>query len=184
MVWPRIGDNPLSEPMMTRFPDAYMQILGRWVNLEPGYNTCRVKASCFLQDTFLNIVICKWLWYGELSFVLFSYMELLFCNGHLFTSSVVETSRMYFPTPGIYSPKYYKKRNKIAANICITVIDTCQLFFFTWVVPVLTWQSWQRDEVLQFCISLQKRWLRWSRKNMVRVFATTCIEHTFRGMDV
>ena len=25
MVWHRIGDNPLSEPMLTRFTDAYMQ---------------------------------------------------------------------------------------------------------------------------------------------------------------
>ena len=32
MTWRRIGDKPLSEPMLTRFTDAYMLHYGRWVN--------------------------------------------------------------------------------------------------------------------------------------------------------
>ena len=31
MVWNRIGDTSLSEPMLTRFTDAYMRHWGRWV---------------------------------------------------------------------------------------------------------------------------------------------------------
>ena len=32
MAWCRIGAKPLSEPMLTRFTDAYMRHWGRWVN--------------------------------------------------------------------------------------------------------------------------------------------------------
>ena len=32
MAWRRIGDKPLSEPMLIRFTDAYMRHQGRWVN--------------------------------------------------------------------------------------------------------------------------------------------------------
>ena len=32
MAWHRIGDKPLSEPMLTRFNDPYMRHRGRWVD--------------------------------------------------------------------------------------------------------------------------------------------------------
>ena len=43
MVWHRVGDKPLSEPMLTWFTDAYMQHQGRWVynTLRPIYTFCR-----------------------------------------------------------------------------------------------------------------------------------------------
>ena len=39
MAWRRIGDKPLSDPMLTRYTDAY--ITGRWVN----YNTCDISLG-------------------------------------------------------------------------------------------------------------------------------------------
>ena len=33
MAWRRIGDKPLSEPIMTQFTDAYMRYWGGWVKL-------------------------------------------------------------------------------------------------------------------------------------------------------
>ena len=35
MVWHRIGDKPLHEPMMTQLTDSYIRHRGRWVNLTP-----------------------------------------------------------------------------------------------------------------------------------------------------
>ena len=33
IAWCRIGNKPLSQPMLTRFPDAYMRHEGRWLNM-------------------------------------------------------------------------------------------------------------------------------------------------------
>ena len=46
MAWRRIGDKPLSEPMLTRFTDAYMRHKGEmvnWVGLFP-------IAACYIID--------------------------------------------------------------------------------------------------------------------------------------
>ena len=49
MAWRRTGDKPLSEPMLTRFTDAYMRHKGRWVNREEMHLPNEVtlgKAHC------------------------------------------------------------------------------------------------------------------------------------------
>ena len=54
MAWRRIGDKPLSEPMLTKFADAYMRHYGRISKWFQHTNVTLVCESNAFPDQFIN----------------------------------------------------------------------------------------------------------------------------------
>ena len=62
MAWRRIGDKSLSEPMLTRFPDAYMALGGDdfWYQQRRSYSVLAMELSllCFKPSICRTLTIC------------------------------------------------------------------------------------------------------------------------------
>ena len=67
MAWRRIGDKPLSEPMLTWFTDAYMRTRWRWVNT--GQNSWVFADNIWKALSWIKMIIfwfkSKWIVFGE-----------------------------------------------------------------------------------------------------------------------
>ena len=78
MAWRRIGDKPLSEPMLTWFTDTYMRHWGRWVNINR-----KTICACFRTKPLASLYV-RASGYDELSkhhhhlFCIFFYNALCF----------------------------------------------------------------------------------------------------------
>ena len=64
MAWCRVGDKPLSEPMLTWFTDAYMRTSGRWAQLFYRF----ADSGCWTQHVTPYLINhCGHIWFTQVS---------------------------------------------------------------------------------------------------------------------